>query len=131
MVRIVPLALLLVACSAPEPTVAERLAARRIALDLPDTPLSLRRAMRELKSRGCEDHLKAGTAGLDEALVVENLLRRAQPETAKERAKGPEAFDRALAAAADAALALARGETDGAKVYEACVACHVAYRDKS
>jgi hypothetical protein len=121
-----------------------RLAARRTALGLGEDPLAFADAMLRMREMGYEGLLARARLGsrrlrpddvFDAALEIENLLARADPDTAAVRPPDPPGFDSRLAdaraRAADMARALARGEAgeeEAGELLASCVDCHVTFR---
>jgi len=101
--------------------------ARRAALGLQDTPqLAVEDAMKEMDLGGYERRLANGRLGLEEALKVENLLRRI------DAADRPDEFRALLKTAVESSGRYARSLTDAAaqELGGACIDCHVTYRPR-
>lgn len=119
-----------------------RLATRRVALGLPSEPLAFADAMKQVQEEGYEGLLaRVGSKRLrpdevlDAALDLENLLSRADAETAEARPPDPPLFDARLADARGKATALARavargnsGDLEAKDLLASCVDCHVTFR---
>jgi hypothetical protein len=127
------------ACGEPPVDVETELAARRIALGLPESEATVADAMEEIEHRDLERLIeKTGLVKtpasevLDGALRLENLLARA---SARDR---PDDFRTLLAdgraRARDLAAAAVRGdraeiEATGRALLSSCASCHRKYRE--
>ena len=141
--RLLCLLLFVTACTDPGAPVEERLLARRAALGLSSETMTFQDAMGAMDGAKYESLLaRVGSRRLpadevlDAALRIDNLLGRADPETAgKMRAEDPAHFDASLAQAKSAAAALARacaagesGEAQARVLLTSCLDCHRSYR---
>ena len=133
------------ACADPGPEVAERLLARRVALGLSRDRLAFEAAMERMEERRFEALLArvgskrlARAEVLDAALRIENLLLRADPETAgAARQKAPAEFEAWLRRARERASALARataggetGEGEARELLTTCLGRHLSHRER-